>query len=68
MADILDLESSTAFGDTPEIALAEVKRAKTPWLAAAQDSGRPMPPLRYRPVISPAARKDNILRRKVSSG
>jgi predicted RNase H-like HicB family nuclease len=55
IADIPDLESCSAFGDTPEIALAEVERAKTAWLAAAQDSGRPIPPPRYRPVIYQAA-------------
>jgi predicted RNase H-like HicB family nuclease len=55
IADIPDLESCSAFGDTPEIALAEVERAKTAWLAAAKDSGRPIPPPRYRPVIYQAA-------------
>ena len=40
IADIPDLESCSAFGDTPEIALAEVKRAKAAWLAAARDSGQ----------------------------
>ncbi|MBM4288656.1 MAG: type II toxin-antitoxin system HicB family antitoxin [Deltaproteobacteria bacterium] len=51
IADIPDLESCSAFGETPEIALAEVKRAKAAWLAAAGDSGRSIPPPRYRPVI-----------------
>jgi predicted RNase H-like HicB family nuclease len=51
IADIPDLESCSAFGDTPELALAEVNRAKAAWLAAAKDSGRPIPPPRYRPVI-----------------
>lgn len=51
IADIPDLESCSAFGDTPEIALAEVERAKTAWPAAAQDSGKPILPPRYRPVI-----------------
>jgi predicted RNase H-like HicB family nuclease len=55
IADIPDLESCSAFGDTPEIALAEVERAKAAWLAAAKDSGRPIPPPRYRPVIYQAA-------------
>jgi predicted RNase H-like HicB family nuclease len=55
IADIPDLEACSAFGDTPEIALAEVERAKTAWLAAARDSGKPIPPPRYRPVIYQAA-------------
>ena len=56
IADIPDLEACSAFGDTPEIALAEVKRAKAAWLAAARDSGRPIPPPRYRPLIYQVAR------------
>jgi predicted RNase H-like HicB family nuclease len=44
IADIPDLESCSAFGDSPEIALAEVERAKAAWLAAARESGRPIPP------------------------
>jgi predicted RNase H-like HicB family nuclease len=55
IADIPDLESCSAFGDTPEIALAEVERAKAAWLAAARDSGRPIPPPRFRPVIYQSA-------------
>ena len=51
IADIPDLDSCSAFGETPEIALAEVNQAKAAWLAAAKDSGRPIPPPRYRPVI-----------------
>ena len=55
IADIPDLESCSAFGDTPEMAVAEVERAKTAWLAAAKDAGRPIPPPRYRPVIYQAS-------------
>ncbi len=51
IADIPDLESCSAFGPTPEIALAQVERAKAAWLASARDAGRPMPPPRYRPRI-----------------
>jgi predicted RNase H-like HicB family nuclease len=51
IADIPDLESCSAFGATPAIALAEVERAKAAWLAAARDAGRPIPPPRYRPLI-----------------
>jgi len=51
IADIPDLESCSAFGATPEEALAEVERAKTAWLEAACQAGKPIPPPRYRPVI-----------------
>ena len=46
IADIPDFEACSAFGDTPEEALSEVKRAKAAWLAAAQDIGKPVPPTR----------------------
>ena len=51
IADIPDLESCSAFGATPEEALAEVGRAKAAWLEAARDAGKPIPTPRYRPVI-----------------
>jgi predicted RNase H-like HicB family nuclease len=51
IADIPDLESCSAFGETPEQALAEVERAKEAWLAAAREAGKPIPPPRYRPLI-----------------
>ena len=51
IADIPDLESCSAFGETPEQALAELERAKTAWLEAARAEGKPIPPPRYRPVI-----------------
>ncbi len=51
IADIPDLEACSAFGTTAEEALAEVEKAKATWLAAAKDSGKPVPPPRYRPVI-----------------
>ena len=51
IADIPDLESCSAFGDTAEQALAEVERARTAWLEAARTEGKPIPPPRYRPVI-----------------
>ena len=56
IADIPDLEACSAFGHTPELALAEVGRAKAAWLAAAKETGRPIPPPRYRPVIYQVAR------------
>ena len=51
IADIPDLESCSAFGGTPEKALAELERAKVAWLEAARESGKPIPPPRYRPAI-----------------
>ena len=51
IADIPDLESCSAFGETPEQALSEVEQAKKIWLEAALQEGKPIPPPRYRPVI-----------------
>ena len=36
IADVPDLESCSAFGETPEQALAELERAKEAWLEAAR--------------------------------
>ena len=51
IADIPDLDSCSAFGETPEEALSEVIKAKKAWLEAALESGKPAPQPRYRPVI-----------------
>ena len=51
IADIPDLEACSAFGSSPEEALAEVEKAKEAWLAAARDAGKPIPEPRYRPAI-----------------
>ncbi len=51
IADIPDLEACSAFGASPEEALAEVEKAKEAWLAAARDAGKPIPEPRYRPAI-----------------
>lgn len=51
IADIPDLEACSAFGDTPEQALAELEAARTAWLEAARAEGKSIPPPRYRPVI-----------------
>jgi predicted RNase H-like HicB family nuclease len=56
IADIPDLDSCSAFGQTPEQALSEVERAKTAWLEAAERDGKPIPPPRYRPIIYQVAR------------
>jgi predicted RNase H-like HicB family nuclease len=51
IADIPDLESCSAFGQTPAEALTEVETAKAAWLEAAQAEGKPVPEPRYRPAI-----------------
>jgi len=51
IADIPDLEACSAFGETPDQALAEVQRAKEAWLGAARAEGKPIPRPRYRPAI-----------------
>lgn len=51
VADIPDLSFCSAFGDTPERALAELEVAKENWLAAARQTGRPIPEPSYRPLI-----------------
>ncbi|HJU05504.1 MAG TPA: type II toxin-antitoxin system HicB family antitoxin [Nitrospiraceae bacterium] len=56
IADIPDLDSCSAFGDTPEQALAEVELAKQAWIEAARLAGRTIPEPRYRPVIYQIAR------------
>lgn len=43
IADVPDLDSCSAFGATPEEALAEVQLAKAAWLAAAREAGLPIP-------------------------
>ncbi|MBM4275327.1 MAG: type II toxin-antitoxin system HicB family antitoxin [Deltaproteobacteria bacterium] len=56
VADIPDLKSCSAFGETPEQALNELERAKKAWLEAARQEGKPIPPPRYRPVIYQVSR------------
>ena len=51
IADIPDLSACSAFGDTAEEALAEVKIAKVAWIEAARQAGKPIPEPRYRPLI-----------------
>jgi predicted RNase H-like HicB family nuclease len=50
IADIPDLAACSAFGATPEDAVAEVERAKDAWLDAARESGRLIPAPSYRPT------------------
>ena len=51
IADIPDLETCSAFGETPEEALAEVQIAKNSWLEVARAKGMSIPKPTYRPVI-----------------
>jgi predicted RNase H-like HicB family nuclease len=55
VADIPDLKYCSAFGDTPEAALAEVLIAKGAWLEVAKEQGKSIPKPTYRPVIYQAA-------------
>lgn len=43
IADIPDLKVCSAFGKTPEEALAEVEIAKAAWLTVARETGKPIP-------------------------
>lgn len=56
IADIPDFEACSAFGNTPEKALAEVEVVKSAWLKAARRARKPIPKPRYRPVIYQATR------------
>lgn len=51
IADIPDLVSCSAFGNTPEEALREVQLAKEAWMEAAKAENKPIPPPRYKPII-----------------
>jgi len=46
IADIPDLRHCSAFGETPEEALAEVLKAKDAWIKAAKAARKPIPPRR----------------------
>ncbi len=43
IADVPDLQSCSAFGDTPAEALAEIAQAIEAWLAVAREDGLPIP-------------------------
>lgn len=51
VADVPDLRSCSAFGDSPEAAVREVQVALQAWLASAREHGDPIPEPRYRPAI-----------------
>ncbi|HET9765664.1 MAG TPA: type II toxin-antitoxin system HicB family antitoxin [Thermoanaerobaculia bacterium] len=52
VADVPDLRYCSAFGGTPQEALAEVERARVAWLEAANAAGKPIPEPRYRAQIA----------------
>jgi len=51
VADVPDLKSCSALGDTPTDALDEVQKAMEAWLDVAREDGLPIPEPRYRPAI-----------------
>jgi predicted RNase H-like HicB family nuclease len=51
IADVPDLKSCSAHGDTPTEAIAEAEIAISLWLETAADLGMPIPEPRYRPAI-----------------
>ena len=55
VADVPDLKSCAAFGDTPEEAVAEARKAIEGWLETARANGMPIPEPRNRPANYAAA-------------
>jgi predicted RNase H-like HicB family nuclease len=55
VADVPDLKSCAALGDTPEEAIAEARIAIRGWIEAAEANGLVIPLPRYRPAIYAAA-------------
>ncbi|MCL2408898.1 MAG: type II toxin-antitoxin system HicB family antitoxin [Oscillospiraceae bacterium] len=51
IADIPDLKFCSAFGETPEKALAEVMIAQKLWLESAAEANRDIPEPKYKPMI-----------------
>jgi len=51
VADLPDFEYCSAFGSTPEQALAELMIAKQAWLEAAKEHQKHIPEPKYRPAI-----------------
>ena len=54
VADIPDLQYCSAFGATPEQAVAEVEKARELWLEVAREQGRDIPAPTYRSAVSQA--------------
>lgn len=55
VADVPDLKSCAAFGDSPEEAVAEARVAIEGWLQTARANKMVVPEARYRPAIYAAA-------------
>lgn len=55
VADVPDLRFCSAFGDTPDEALAEVQIAMAAWLEVARERDLEIPKPRYRPPAAEAA-------------
>ena len=55
VADVPDLKSCAAFGDSPEEAVAEARFAIEGWLQTARANNMVVPEARYRPAIYAAA-------------
>ena len=51
IADVPDLKHCSAFGATPEKALAEILIAKQLWLEAAKEEDKEIPLPKYKPII-----------------
>lgn len=51
IADIPDLQTCSAFGDTPDEAVRQVMIARDAWLASARANGLPIPEPTYRPAL-----------------
>ena len=51
IADIPDLISCSAFGETPNEALEEVLIAKKAWLESAKENEKPIPLPKFSPAI-----------------
>ena len=51
IADVPDLKFCSAFGETPEKALAEVLIAQRLWLESAREKNLDIPKARYKPII-----------------
>jgi predicted RNase H-like HicB family nuclease len=54
VANVPDLKTCAAFGETPEQAVAEVRIAMEAWLLSAREAGLPIPPPHYQPEHEPA--------------
>jgi predicted RNase H-like HicB family nuclease len=54
VADAPDLRSCSAYGSTPEEAVAELRIAIEAWLETARARGLPLPQARFRPPLAAA--------------